>query len=47
MACCENCIHAEVERDSKTIGANSKIDVYCHYWKKWVGLGGSCSEYKD
>lgn len=46
MACtCTNCIYGEYKGpDERHLGAE-EYDCYCHYWGKWVRLGGKCNQY--
>lgn len=47
--CCENCVHGEYKpKEEYHLGAK-EYDVYCWYYRKWVGVGdrGGCDEYKE
>lgn len=47
--CCEDCRHGEYKpKDEFHFGAD-EYDVYCWYYRKWVGVGssGGCDDFEE
>ena len=47
--CCEDCRHGEYKPKEETHLGAREYDVYCWYYRKWVGTGscGGCKNFEE